>query len=59
VPKKLPWVLSVAEAQAILDACPRLRDRFLFALLHETGIFSRGAKRTCASFSCFGCSVAW
>jgi integrase/recombinase XerD len=37
VPKKLPWVLSVAEAQAILDACPRLRDRFLFALLHETG----------------------
>ena len=24
--------------QAILDACDRLRDRFLFALLHETGM---------------------
>jgi hypothetical protein len=27
--------------------------------LLDAGIFSRGAKRTCASFSCFGCSVAW
>jgi integrase len=38
VPKKLPRVLTVAETQAILDACTRLRDRFFFALLHETGI---------------------
>jgi integrase/recombinase XerD len=37
VPRKLPRVLTVAEAQAILDACTRLRDRFFFALLHETG----------------------
>ena len=37
VPKKLPRILTVAEAQAILDACTRLRDRFFFALLHETG----------------------
>jgi site-specific recombinase XerD len=37
-PKKLPRVLAVAEVQAILDACMRLRDRFLFALLHESGV---------------------
>ena len=37
VPKKLPRILTVAEMQAILDACTRLRDRFFFALLHETG----------------------
>ena len=30
-------ILTVAEMQAILDACGRLRDRFFFALLHETG----------------------
>jgi integrase/recombinase XerD len=35
-PRKLPRVLTVTEVQAILDACQRLRDRFLFALLHET-----------------------
>src|SRR5256714_1096907 len=34
---KLPRVLAVEEMQAILDACPRLRDRFFFAVLHETG----------------------
>jgi integrase/recombinase XerD len=37
VPRKLPRILTVTEAQAILDACGRLRDRFFFALLHETG----------------------
>jgi site-specific recombinase XerD len=36
--KKLPRVLSVAEMQAILDGCVRLRDRFLWALLCETGM---------------------
>jgi integrase/recombinase XerD len=36
-PKKLPRVLTAAEMQAILDACTRLRDRFFFAVLHETG----------------------
>ena len=36
-PRKLPRILTVAEMQAILDACTRLRDRFFFALLHETG----------------------
>jgi site-specific recombinase XerD len=37
-PRKLPRVLTVAEMQAILDACTRLRDRFLFALLHDSGV---------------------
>jgi integrase len=37
VPKKLPRILTVAEVQAILDACARLRDRFFFAVLHESG----------------------
>jgi integrase/recombinase XerD len=36
-PKKLPRILDAAEMQAILDACTRLRDRFVFAVLHETG----------------------
>ena len=37
VPKKLPRILTAAEVQAVLDACTRLRDRFFFALMHETG----------------------
>jgi integrase/recombinase XerD len=36
-PKKLPRILTVAETQAVLDGCTRLRDRFFFALMHETG----------------------
>jgi site-specific recombinase XerD len=36
--RKLPRVLTAAEVQAILDACDRLRDRFLFALLYDTGL---------------------
>ncbi|WP_267204566.1 tyrosine-type recombinase/integrase, partial [Rhodococcus opacus] len=31
-PKKLPRVLTVAEMQRLMDACDRLRDRFLLAL---------------------------
>ncbi len=37
-PKKLPRVLSASETQAILDACEHLRDRFFFALLHDSGM---------------------
>ena len=37
-PRKLPRVLAVAEVQAILDACEHLRDRFLFALLWDSGV---------------------
>lgn len=35
---KLPRVLSAAEVQTILDACDHLRDRFLFAVLFDTGM---------------------
>lgn len=37
-PRKHPRVLSPAEVQTILDACDRLRDRFLFAVLYSTGM---------------------
>ena len=47
-PKKLARVLSSAEVQTILDGCDRLRDRLLFALLYDTGMFSRG-QSPCAS----------
>ena len=36
--RKLPRVVTVAEVQAILDACDHLRDRFLFAVLFDTGM---------------------
>ena len=36
-PKKLPRILTAEEAQAILDGCTRLRDRFFFALLYDSG----------------------
>lgn len=35
--KKLPRILTPAEVQAVLDACVHLRDRFLFALLYDSG----------------------
>ena len=38
VPRKHPRVLSSVEMQAILDSCDRLRDRLLFAVLHDTGM---------------------
>jgi integrase/recombinase XerD len=38
VPRRLPATLSVEEIARILAACDRLRDRFLFALLAETGM---------------------
>ena len=37
-PRRLPVVLGVEETAVILAACTRLRDRFLFALLAETGM---------------------
>ena len=37
-PVKLPRVLTVGEVQAILNACTHLRDRFLFALLYDSGV---------------------
>jgi integrase/recombinase XerD len=38
VSRKHPRVLTAAEAQKILSACTRLRDRLLFALLYDSGI---------------------
>lgn len=35
---KHPRVLSPTEVQAVLDACDRLRDRLLFAVLFDTGM---------------------
>ena len=36
--RKLPCVLTAAEVQTILDVCEHLRDRFLFAVLFDTGM---------------------
>ncbi|MGO1665295.1 site-specific integrase [Corynebacterium variabile] len=36
--RKLPRVLTATEVQTILDACDHLRDRFLFAVLFDTGM---------------------
>lgn len=36
--RRLPCVLSLSEVEAILRAQQRLRDRFLFALLFQTGM---------------------
>lgn len=38
VPKRIPAALSADEVRAVLAACDRARDRFLFALLAETGM---------------------
>ena len=38
VPKREPRLRTAAEVQSLLDACERLRDRFLIALLYSTGI---------------------
>jgi integrase/recombinase XerD len=37
-PRRLPATLTLEQVTAILAACSRLRDRFLFALLAETGM---------------------
>ena len=37
-PRKHPRVLAPSEVQAVLDACDRLRDRLLFAVLYDTGM---------------------
>lgn len=36
--RKQPRVLAAGEVQTVLDACERLRDRLLFAVLHDTGM---------------------
>lgn len=36
--RKQPRILRPTEVQAVLDGCERLRDRLLFAVLHDTGM---------------------
>ena len=43
---KLPRLLTATEVQTILDSCEYLRDRLLFALLDDTGMFSGDCKLT-------------
>lgn len=38
VPKAAPKTLVAEQVQALLDACGHLRDRFLLALMYETGM---------------------
>jgi len=45
VTRRAPRTLDAGQVAAILAACERRRDRFLFALLAETGLFSRGQFR--------------
>jgi integrase/recombinase XerD len=42
VTRRMPRTLDAGQVAAILGACERARDRLLFALLAETGMFSRG-----------------
>jgi len=42
VTRRVPRTLDAGQVAAILGACERVRDRFLFALLAETGMFSAG-----------------
>ena len=37
-PRRQPRVLTAGQVQAILDACDRLRDRLLFAVLFDSGM---------------------
>lgn len=46
VPKRAPRTLTAAEVVTVLAAPDRARDRFLLALLAETGLFSRGRTPT-------------
>ena len=38
VPRRAPKTLTVEQIVAVLAACEHLRDRFLFALMAETGL---------------------
>ncbi|MGH3977210.1 MAG: hypothetical protein ACRDS9_28440, partial [Pseudonocardiaceae bacterium] len=42
VPRRIPATLTDDQVRTLLGACIRLRDRFLLALLVETGMFSGG-----------------
>jgi integrase/recombinase XerD len=46
--RRIPDTLDAEQIAAIVAACDQLRDRFLFTLLSEGGLFSRG-QSPCAS----------
>jgi len=58
-PKKLPRVLTATETQTILDACTRLRDRFLLALLHDSGGSVRAWGCAGATCTCYRTPGFW
>jgi integrase len=61
-PEPPPKFLDDQDAARLMTAARAAadpRDRLVMELLAETGMFSRGAKRTCRAFSCFGCSGPW
>ena len=58
-----PYLFTPGQVDALIQAAAALPHPLralnyttLIALLTVTGMFSRGAKRTSDSFSCFGCS---
>jgi hypothetical protein len=64
--RAVPYLYSPAEITALLAAAGAIRAplkaatyQTLTGLLAVTAPFSRGAKRTWESFSCFGCSGSW
>jgi integrase/recombinase XerD len=59
VPRLTPRTLDPGQVATILGACEHLRDRFLMALLAETGIFSWGQVRHAGLCGCFGRPAAW
>jgi integrase len=56
VPRQVPRTLTDEQVLALLAACGHLRDRFLLALLAETGMFSRGP--ACSARSVAGVGAA-
>jgi len=38
VPKKLPKTLTAEQIEQLVNACTRVRDKFLICLLHESGM---------------------
>ena len=58
VTRRSPRALEPAQIVAILAACEHLRDRFLLALLAETGMFSCGQFRHAGRRVGFGRSAA-
>ena len=60
VTRRVPRTLDAGQVAAILAACERARDRFLFALLAATGASARrSACATATSSAAAGRSASW